>query len=458
MSTYVPPWIKRDNKRFPRAKIEDGLGGSKIAEVLSVFSEENAETDAHAFAGLMKHLKQLDGDHGTVIMVQVENEVGLLGATRDLAGPAQAVYEQVVPRSLLVDLCDRWDDLHPVLRTVLDKQRLSTGSNGTWSEVFGSSKQADEIFMAYHYALYVEKVAARGRTEYALPLFTNAWLSSFAKDPDARVPVMAGGGEDPGDWPCGGPNIGVLDIWMSFAPTLDFFSPDVYIHDYSEVLRHWKHRDQPLFIPEQRRDPVGLRWMWEAFGTYGALAASPFGIDSLEGNDRVVVREHFGLLAQLQSFILQSQASPGSCYGFWFDDIKPGETILGHTKTVQLGGYELTIKRAFVPGKLEPAYGLICPLSENKFLFAGAGYQVWFRSIKPESLFTGIISFDEQIVLDQSTGARRTLRRYNGDEIVGGKCVVMPSLKPDASSFPIAIFIPAGARIAEVEVYDLWEE
>lgn len=406
----------------------------------------------------MRHLKELDGDHGTIIMVQVENEVGLLGATRDLAKPAQDAYIQPVPEALLVDLQDKCDVLHPTLRDAINMSRVRTGSQLSWAQVFGDSKQADEIFMAYHYAVYVERVAAKGKAEYELPLFTNAWLSSFAKDPDAKVPVMAGGGEDPGDWPCGGPNIGVLDIWMSFAPSLDFFAPDVYLHKYSEVLHHWKHRGQPLFIPEQRRDAVGLRWMWEAFGSYGALAASPFGIDSLEGDDRIVLREHFGLLEQLQTFILQSQANPGSCYGFWFDELRSEETILNNVKSVILGGFQLTIKRAFVPGKLMPAYGLICMLGDNRYLCAGAGYQVWFDSIRPDSLFTGIISFDEQIIVDCDTGKRRTLRRYNGDEIVGGKCVVMPSLKPDAASFPIAIFIPAGSRIAEVEVYELLDE
>lgn len=65
---------------------------------------------------------------------------------------------------------------------------------------------------------------------------------------------------------------------MAFAPTLDFFSPDIYHHNYSETITHRRRNGHPLFITEQSRDAMRFRWMWEAFGTHGALAASPLGI------------------------------------------------------------------------------------------------------------------------------------------------------------------------------------
>ncbi|WVF69434.1 hypothetical protein IAT40_004211 [Kwoniella sp. CBS 6097] len=327
------------------------------------------------------------------------------------------------------------DDGRGQIVEFLTSRNLSCQTEGSWSDVFGPSAHADEVFMAYHYAVYVERVALAGKATYDLPMFTNAWLSSIDKDDTIQIPVMAGGGKDPGTRPSGGPNIEVLDM----------------------VLTAWTHRPQPLFIPEQRRDPPGLRRMWDAFGTYGALTASPFGVDSLEDSGRYALREHFGLLQQLEYYILQSQAHPGSCYGFYFDEPKPGETVNDTIKTIRLGTWDLSIKRAFVPGQLDAAYGAIFPLETDRFLVAGAGYQIFFKSTDALSIFTGLTHFDEKEVTNARAGTLRTVRRFNGDETLGGKSVVMPSLKPDADSFPIAIFIPAGTRIAEVELYHLTE-
>ena len=74
MSCYVPSWIKTDPQRFPRAQSSAGRG----LEMLSAFSEENVEADVRAFAALMRHLREVDAGRHTVIMVQVENEIGMI--------------------------------------------------------------------------------------------------------------------------------------------------------------------------------------------------------------------------------------------------------------------------------------------------------------------------------------------------------------------------------------------
>ncbi|MEJ2503693.1 MAG: beta-galactosidase, partial [Gemmatimonadota bacterium] len=78
MSSYVPAWIKTDQGRFPRTQATAGRG----QEILSPFAPANAEADARAFAALMRHLRTTDGDLGTVVMVQVENEVGMIPEAR----------------------------------------------------------------------------------------------------------------------------------------------------------------------------------------------------------------------------------------------------------------------------------------------------------------------------------------------------------------------------------------
>jgi len=72
MSCYAPAWVKRNQERFPRSQDKAGAG----MEILSPFSKENLEADARAFAAFMRHLREVDTNEHTVIMVQVENEIG----------------------------------------------------------------------------------------------------------------------------------------------------------------------------------------------------------------------------------------------------------------------------------------------------------------------------------------------------------------------------------------------
>ena len=85
-STYQPLWVKTDQKRFPLACSEDG----KSMPILTTLSDANRDADARAFAALMRHLRDVDGQNHTVLMIQVENEAGILGDTRDYSPAANA--------------------------------------------------------------------------------------------------------------------------------------------------------------------------------------------------------------------------------------------------------------------------------------------------------------------------------------------------------------------------------
>jgi beta-galactosidase GanA len=78
MSCYIPQWMKTDTKRFPRTIDKNG----RSMEIITAFSEEALETDKIAFTALMNHIKQVDAVNQTVIMVQVENEVGMLSTAK----------------------------------------------------------------------------------------------------------------------------------------------------------------------------------------------------------------------------------------------------------------------------------------------------------------------------------------------------------------------------------------
>ena len=113
MSSYAPVWVKRDARRFPRV-IEHG---SEV-EILTPMSAATRDADAHAFAALMRHIKEVDSHDHTVVMMQIENEVGVLGDTRDHSEEANKAFASAVPPELTGYLESHRDALYPDLRAL----------------------------------------------------------------------------------------------------------------------------------------------------------------------------------------------------------------------------------------------------------------------------------------------------------------------------------------------------
>jgi hypothetical protein len=285
-SSYPPVWVKQDQKRFPRIEIK---GGKRI-ELLSALSDASRDADARAFRALMGHIKLVDGQQHTVLMIQVENEVGVLRDSRDRSPVANKAFAGPVPKELMDYLQKHKDTLAPELREVLAKQGNKT--SGTWEEVFGPGKPdsvdmpiqtsvallgreeydtgwrklhwpVDEIFMAWNYARYVNKVVVEGKAEYPIPMYVNAWL---------QQPSMAW----PGTYPSGGPLPQVHDIWRAGGPAIDMLSPDLYLQYFDEVCERFTRNGNPLFIPETSANPLNAV---SAFVKWNAIGYSPFAIE-----------------------------------------------------------------------------------------------------------------------------------------------------------------------------------
>ena len=158
LSSYPPDWVKKDFDRFPRAQI---AGGESI-EMLSTLSDANRDADARAFAALMRHIKEVDGQQHTVIMIQLQNEVGMARDSRDRSPAADKAFAGPVPKELMDYLQAHKDALIPEFRQVWQAAGFKT--SGTWEEVFGKGAAADEIFMAWNYARYIGRVAAGGQS------------------------------------------------------------------------------------------------------------------------------------------------------------------------------------------------------------------------------------------------------------------------------------------------------
>lgn len=239
---YAPSWVKLNNQRFPRMINREG----RVHYALSPHSEETLNADRRAFAALMRHLREIDGERRTVIMVQVENESGTYGSVRDYSPAAEAAFRSQVPE--------------PLLRA-LERQP------GTWSEVFG--RNADEYFHAWHIASYIEQVAQAGRAEYPLPMYANSALRDPIND------------QDPATYSSGGPTWNVIEIWKAAAPSLSVLAPDIYARDHRTVSAHisrYARADNPLMIVEIGNDAEYARYFFPVLGANG-VGFAPFGMD-----------------------------------------------------------------------------------------------------------------------------------------------------------------------------------
>ena len=258
-SSYPPIWVKGNVDRFPRAKRKDGTS----TDTLSTFSAANLDADSHAFAALMRHVKETDSSH-RVIMIQVENEVGLLGDSRDRSEAADKAFAEPVPKELLDYMTGRKETLYPEFRQAWEVAGAKT--SGTWEQVFGKTEYTDEIFMAWNYARYVGRVAAAGKAEYPVPMYVNTWCSM--------------GGQTPGSYPSGGPLPHVADLWKVGAPSIDFRSPDLHSLNFSDWVDWYHKADFPLFIPEAFH-ATGHYNIFYVFGQHDGIGFSPFAIDEL---------------------------------------------------------------------------------------------------------------------------------------------------------------------------------
>src|SRR4051812_16281739 len=153
MSSYAPAWVKRDTGRFARAYRPDGAA----MEMLSAFDPDVLAADSRAFAALMAHLGQVDGARRTVLMVQVENEVGMIPSPRDHGLAANVAFAGAVPRALSDWLAAHRATLAPSLRALWEAN--GARRQGSWTEMFGIGDSTEEIFTAWSYARYVDVVA-----------------------------------------------------------------------------------------------------------------------------------------------------------------------------------------------------------------------------------------------------------------------------------------------------------
>jgi beta-galactosidase GanA len=413
LSSYRPSWVKRDPERFPLVRAQEG----SPVQVLSVFSENNRDADARAFAALMRHIKEVDADQKTVIMVQVENEVGILGPSRDHGAGAAAAYAADVDPAFLDFLREDTSRLKPAIAHAVAGET----PGGSWEAIFGESLETDELFQDLGYARYVDAVVAAGRAEYELPYFVNTWLDSPEYSPE-RSRFAPYGGQIPGNYPSGGPLPQAFGAWLYGAPNVTMLTPDIYFGDFTEWCRRYSASDVGFFIPEMKIDAAGIAGIHIAIGSFGAIGTSPFGID---GNDGEYAPEHKALLAtsyralaNLADVILAAQRR-GEIVGFELTSERP-EVV------AEFGGHRLKIIRDRDDGSgaiLPNAWGLVATDGEGGYAGTGAGFSVTF-----ESFTEGRTAALERVESGRfEAGTWVTEQVLNGDETLSGEIWRFPA-------------------------------
>jgi hypothetical protein len=286
--------VKTDRNRFPLAQNASGAP----LHILSTFGPSSCEADARAFAALMRHIRQVDEQRHTVIGIQVENECGVLGDSRDRCPAANDAFGKPVSKELTDYLQKHRETLIPEFRKVWEAAGAKT--EGTWEEVFGRGVETDEIFMAWNYSHYVGRVTAAGKAEYPIPMYVNAWLVQRT-------------GEKPGSYPSGGPVAQVHDLWRLGAPQIDFLAPDLYRTDFEDVCALYTRAGNPFFIPETRGGAAGASNSLIAFAKYNAMGFSPFGIEGRGSADPTAeladdpLGQTYSVLSYLTPAILENQ-------------------------------------------------------------------------------------------------------------------------------------------------------
>jgi beta-galactosidase GanA len=421
-SVYIPSWVKRDYTKFPRVKDEQGIP----LEILSTFGTASMESDAAAFAALMRHIRETDSKEQTVVMMQIENEVGVLdhlgktpgNARRDFSDPANKAYNSLVPRELIEYIVQQKQNLFPELYKVWTENGSKT--SGSWEEVFGRSKfkpdpkdwkfysyYTEELFMAWNYAKYIGNVAAAGKKEYPLPMYVNAWL----KQPFSYWP---------GRYPSGGPLPQVLDVWRAAAQSVDFIAPDIYTDEFIWTCQEYTRSNNPLFIPEVQGGKHGGPRAFYVFGEYNAGCYSPFAIDNDRYAENDPLDENYAVLQKMSPVISENQGK-GSMKGILVDVKNPVQRFeLGnYTIEAKLGGNE----------KTEVAGGLIIQTGLQEFICAGSAFTISFIP-KNDSLRIAVDAVDEGTF---EAGKWVAERRLNGDEVQAstwsGTGLIMPGNK-----------------------------
>ena len=399
-SMYVPAWVKQNPDLYLRA---EKINGDRMTTI-SPLCEAAVDSDARAFKALMSHIRDFDQEEQTVIIIQVENEIGLLGTDRDYSAAGRDAFLKEIPEALA----------------------LVSGRSGTWEEAYGY--EAGEAMMSWYFARAVEKIASAGQAEYALPCYANSWLKQYPWYP--------------GSYPSGGSVPDMQHIWRCAAPSLFAYGPDIYVPYCADVMDEYTTDDNPLFIPEIRKDAVASSYALYAFAAKNAICFSPFGIEDLALDPSAIDRPPMEVMAALNidPSAFETEGSKeylAAAYGI-LEELEPlylkyrgtehlkayvrhGENDYG--TLLHFAGYDLAVSYAPRQSAKPLGAGIVIEMDEDTFLVIGLSCGMEFRVKPGDASSVDILRLEEGTI---KNGEFIRGRIMNGDEKMALKFGDMP--------------------------------
>jgi hypothetical protein len=340
---YAPDYIRNDHVTYPMALNRNG----EQTVSLCPLGKTTWQRDRNALVALMAHLRQVDEDH-TVIMVQIENEPGLLTTDRCYCSACEERFA-----------AEQWEN--------------------KWG------KHAAEAFSTASIAQYIDRLAIEARATYPLPLYVNVAL-----------PPEVGG--IPGEYFSGGAVPEMLALAREHLTHIDLVAPDIYVpgyRDFHRLCEAYRADGNPLYIAEHSTSPGygrAERNVFYALGYFGALGFDPWAIDAcwpdLEQAPPLVdpidgewgpqardLRDSYVALGRAIEPIVAAQGTERifTCVQ------EPSERRTGWAAQ----GCDVIVKYHHPDGA---GRGLFIQQSANEFLIIGVGFSVEFRQPRPSGV------------------------------------------------------------------------
>ena len=371
-SMYVPGWMKKSTEIYFRAEKPDG----KKINTISPLCEAAVEKDAAAFAAIMKHIRETDGEESTVIMMQVENEIGLMGTDRDYSVQGQKAFGEQIPAELAECF----------------------GKNGTWTEVFG--EDAGEAFMAYYFASAVSYPSG-GPVKEMHKIWKMTAPSLFTLAPDIYVPYVAE----------------ILDRYGYDGNPL--FVPEVrkdamtssycmYAFTAKNAIGYSPFGIEELALPPEAVDKPPMEVMI-------ALNIDPSAFDITGSKE--YLKKTYGLIDQMKPLLLKYRGTDQmKSY------VKKSETDFG--TFLRFSDYDLLVGYSPKQSAKPLSAGTVIELEKNRFLLVGMNSQFTFMPKTGEPFTVDYLKIEEGTI---ENGEWKTGRVMNGDEKMSLRFGDMPS-------------------------------
>ncbi len=334
---FAPMYIVSDEKTYPRAVDAEGIVHHNAA---SYDYEPIIEHEIAAFRAFLKHIKEVDSQTHTILMIQVENEIAVFGVDR--RNPK------------------RWRDHSPP-------------SNKRFAE---NGFTDDLKFSAWDLSYnWIRRITDAGAAVYPLPFFHNFVGGKLAD-------WMVGGspGEDVETYLKNCPNISFIGVNSYFCAE---WRPDNSCARPSEasidelrapLLRYRVGRNLPAITETNSGpNPIASRLAYLAVGEFGAPIFAPWALtvsypEAYAPYVLPVGTLANGAFALRDAYSSLSKALPQISYYAATAKLKvfmsplPGQTF---SQTEEVNGFKVAVKGE------GNGQAIVLHLSEQEFLFVG---------------------------------------------------------------------------------------